>query len=117
MNENIESPKTAEDYKTNGNKYYQEKKYQDAITEYDKALALKPDYKEAWLNKGLAHKNLEQYAQAKDSFKRALTIDAQYDKARYQYKLLIVQDITEEKKSNNHKIPHQMHIYFLALLI
>jgi tetratricopeptide (TPR) repeat protein len=45
-----------------------------SIADYDRALEIKPDYHEAWYNRGNALDKLGQYEQAVASFDRALEI-------------------------------------------
>lgn len=78
----------ADEYKARGNKLFQEKKYVEALANFESAIKLKSHFKEAWLNKGLAHKALQQIQPAIDAFRQALIIDPQYEKAQYQYNLL-----------------------------
>ena len=49
--------------------------HQAAIDSYDKAIAIKPDYAEAYYNRGNAHKELKQYQAAVASYDQAIAIN------------------------------------------
>ncbi len=49
------NPISAEDYYNLGLAYYHQNDYKRAIADYDKAIQLKPDYVEAYYNRGLAY--------------------------------------------------------------
>jgi tetratricopeptide (TPR) repeat protein len=55
--------------------------YQQAITYFDKALEINPNYAYALAHKGDALSNLDQYQQAITYFDKALTIDPNNDHA------------------------------------
>ncbi len=46
-------------------------KYQEAITSYDKAIEIDPNYAKAWHNKGLALKKQGNHIEAEQCFKIA----------------------------------------------
>ena len=46
--------------------------FKGAVASYDKALAIKPDYQDAWYNRGVALGNLVRYEQAIASFDKAI---------------------------------------------
>jgi tetratricopeptide (TPR) repeat protein len=46
-------------------------KYEEAIKCYDKAIELKPDYADAWFEKGKALKEMGYKREAKKSFEKA----------------------------------------------
>ena len=52
---------SADTYNHRGIEKYRAAKYQDAIAEYDKALALKPDYADALYNRVVAYDKLNQH--------------------------------------------------------
>jgi Flp pilus assembly protein TadD len=57
-----------------GNLHFAGQNYQEALTAYDKALGIKPDYHLAWNNRGYALQNLGRYEQAVASYDKALEI-------------------------------------------
>jgi tetratricopeptide (TPR) repeat protein len=57
------------------------KKYEQAISSYNQALAMKPDYPEAWHNRGISLYNLGQYEQAIASYNQALAMKPDYHQA------------------------------------
>ncbi|HET7845452.1 MAG TPA: tetratricopeptide repeat protein [Xanthomonadales bacterium] len=65
-----------------GNLEFQQERWQQAVTEYQGALALKPDFAEAWLNLGETLLKLDRGAEALAAFRRAAAIDAKSYKAR-----------------------------------
>ncbi|WP_019500562.1 tetratricopeptide repeat protein [Pseudanabaena sp. PCC 6802] len=46
----------------------------EALASYDKAIQLKPDFAEAWSNRGVALRELKRYEEALASFDKALQI-------------------------------------------
>ncbi len=52
-----------------------------AIASYDKALEIKPDYHEAWYNRGIALGNLGRFEEAIASYDKALEIKPDYHEA------------------------------------
>nr|WP_302850061.1 tetratricopeptide repeat protein [Sphaerospermopsis torques-reginae] len=59
------------------------KKYEEAIVSYDKAIAIKPDYHEAWYNRGVALDKLKKYEEAIVSYDKAIAIKPDYHEAWY----------------------------------
>jgi len=55
--------------------------YQDALVAYDRALALDPNFKEAWVGKGLALVVLGRYQDALAAYDRVLALDPNYKEA------------------------------------
>ncbi|MDZ8257242.1 tetratricopeptide repeat protein [Nostoc sp. ChiQUE01b] len=49
--------------------------YKEAIASYDKALEFKPDYHQAWYNRGIALRNLRRNEEAIASYDKALEIE------------------------------------------
>ncbi|HRF93793.1 MAG TPA: serine/threonine-protein kinase, partial [Aggregatilineales bacterium] len=54
------------------------KRYDEAITAYDQAIALKPDYAWAWARKGRTYRLLERYEEAIACYDRAIAILPRY---------------------------------------
>jgi len=55
-----------------GNGLYQLGRYEEAIASYDKAIEFKPDYHQAWNNRGVALWNLERFEEAIASYDKAI---------------------------------------------
>ena len=51
-------------------------RYEEAIDSYDQALSIKPDFQEAWNNRGNELSKLGRYEEAINSYDRALQIDS-----------------------------------------
>lgn len=59
-------------------------KYEESLTKLDRALQYDPMDKVAYVTKGIAYANMEDYTKAKECFKRALKIDKQFADAYFQ---------------------------------
>lgn len=59
-----QNPRTAQAYFNRGSAYLQEQKYDLAIADYTKAIALDPKFSSAYFNRGVSYKKKEQYTQA-----------------------------------------------------
>ncbi len=57
-----------------GNALYKMSRYEEAIVSFDKALAVKPDYHEAWNNRGTALSALGRKEEAIESYDKALAV-------------------------------------------
>jgi len=66
-------------YCKEGNDLLAQKKYEEAITYYDKALKIAPTCKEAWHNKGVALFNLGKYTDAVTCYEEALRLQPDND--------------------------------------
>ncbi|MEH1788106.1 MAG: tetratricopeptide repeat protein [Nostoc sp.] len=64
-----------------GNLLYAASEYEEAIASYDQALKFKPDYHEAWNNRGNALGNLERFEEAIASYDQALKFKPDYHEA------------------------------------
>lgn len=71
-NEGNAQPKKAKNLVSDGDKLFNQKKYQVAIDKFAEAIVLAPNYAYAHYRKGAAHYNLNQYDQAIDDFNAAL---------------------------------------------
>jgi tetratricopeptide (TPR) repeat protein len=65
---------SASDYLSLGNAEYSKKNYSKALELYEKAIELKPDYADAWSNKGVALGELNQYEEALNAFDKAIEL-------------------------------------------
>ncbi|MTJ38046.1 tetratricopeptide repeat protein [Dolichospermum sp. UHCC 0406] len=59
------------------------KDYEEAISSYDKAVEIKPDYYEAWYNRGISLGNLGRYEEAISSYDKAVEFKPDYHNAWY----------------------------------
>jgi protein O-GlcNAc transferase len=57
------------------------KRYEEALTSYDRAIAIKPDYAEAYYNRGNALQELKRLEEALASYDRAIEIKPDYAEA------------------------------------
>ena len=64
-----------------GNIFYANNQYEEAISVYDKALQIRPDNHEAWNNRGIALGNLGRNEEAISSYNRALVFKPDYHEA------------------------------------
>ncbi|MBN1621862.1 MAG: tetratricopeptide repeat protein [Endomicrobiales bacterium] len=62
--------------------YFLNSKYNEAIAEFKKALAINPGNAEAYYNLGLIHENRNNTDEAKDMYEKALAIDPDYKLAK-----------------------------------
>ena len=70
-------------YNSLGNVYYQQRRYQQAITMYHRALAIDPDYAKARNNLGSTYMKLAMDARAIEELQRALRADSSYSLTYY----------------------------------
>ena len=73
--------KLAKEFNNKGFDLFKQTLYQDAIVEFDKALELNSNYKEAYYNKALSLFLLNQHAESITAIDRALEISQKYSKA------------------------------------
>ena len=76
--ERTQSLNTAKSHYHKGIIYYEKKLYELAIKEYDQAIALDPNYVDAYVNRGLVYSLLEDYNQAITDYGRAIALDPNY---------------------------------------
>lgn len=69
---------TADDWFLQAGDKIQKGNYQAAISDFDQAIALNPDYAEAYFNRGNAYAALKQYPQAISDFDRAIALNPDY---------------------------------------
>lgn len=68
-------------YLERGNAYLYANSFDSAYADYDRAIELNPEYKEAFYNKGLISYNQKQYTRGVTEVKQALEIDPGYTEA------------------------------------
>ncbi|KAM3094867.1 tetratricopeptide repeat protein [Phormidesmis sp. 146-35] len=66
---------TAEDHIKQGQAFYFESRYDDALASYEKAAQMKPDYLDAWFGKGKALRRLRRYKEAVIAHEKVIQID------------------------------------------
>jgi tetratricopeptide (TPR) repeat protein len=66
-----------------GNGLYQLGRYEDVIASFDKVLEFKPDFHEAWNNRGVALGNLGRFEEAIASYDKAIEFKPDYHDAWY----------------------------------
>ncbi|MCY3743564.1 MAG: tetratricopeptide repeat protein [Candidatus Poribacteria bacterium] len=66
---------SAETYFYRGNEKYSMRSYEDAITAYNEAIRLQPDFANAYVNRGLAKEKLGQHESAIMDYSSAIKID------------------------------------------
>ncbi|MCH9813793.1 MAG: tetratricopeptide repeat protein [Epsilonproteobacteria bacterium] len=82
--ENIkEDQKTDLDYFLLGNLYFQQTDYEEAIVNYQKVIALNPEYEAAYYNMGIAYAKQEEYGQAIVNYQKSIALNPQDDDAYY----------------------------------
>ena len=64
-----------------GNNYISKLLFQEAIVEYEKAIALKPNHKEAYNNLGTCYNQQNDYNNAIKMFQKAVSLDSNYKDA------------------------------------
>lgn len=69
---------TAGDYFEAGNNEYDQKNYEQAIAYYGEALALNPDYAEAYNNRAYTYMALQKYGPALEDLNRAIELRPDY---------------------------------------
>ena len=57
--------------------------YADALASYDKAVFIRPNNADAWLNRGVVLENLGQFSEAVDSYDKAIILQPAYAEAWY----------------------------------
>jgi len=74
-------PMTAEaqDLFYQGNNLYEQRQYTAALSVWDQALQVKPDFYQVWTNRGVALNQLKRYEEALASYDQALAIKSDYD--------------------------------------
>src|SRR3972149_8552847 len=76
--EEIGGKLNAVDYMNRGNDFYYKNRFDLVLKALDKAIELKPDYVDAWNNKGITLSKLERYEEALKSFDQAITLKPDY---------------------------------------
>ncbi len=69
------------DYAKQGEKFFLETRYEEAINAYDKALQLQPGLAEVWNNRGVVLTKLQRYHEAIASYEQAIQLRSDYSDA------------------------------------
>jgi tetratricopeptide (TPR) repeat protein len=69
---------SAEYYFKQGNAFYFDKQYENALNSYDEATKINPDYISAWHNRGRPLSRLKRYEEALGSYDKAIAINPDY---------------------------------------
>ncbi len=69
------------DYAKQGEKFFLENRYEEAINAYDKALQLQPSLAEVWNNRGVVLTKLQRYHEAIASYEQAIQLRSDYSDA------------------------------------
>ena len=70
------SPQKARPYHNRGNAYKEKGKFDRALSDYNKALAIDPDLAITYANRGITHQNKGNFNQAISDFNKALALDS-----------------------------------------
>ena len=74
-------PLTAKDYSKQGDKYYEQKKYQLALQKYNKAIELDPKFTYAYNGRGKVYYYLRDYTRALAEYNKAIKLDPKFARA------------------------------------
>lgn len=77
------SEHTAKRNAEQGMKLLDQGHYDEAIEEYNEVILLKPDYADAYNNRGYAYSHLGQFEQAIDDYDEAISLDREFANAYY----------------------------------
>lgn len=69
--------KTKEQWLNEGYKFYAAQKYKLAIDAFNQAIALDPEYPDAYLNRGLAYEAMEEHQKAIGDYSQSIVLDGQ----------------------------------------
>jgi tetratricopeptide (TPR) repeat protein len=79
-NESTEQKRdNAEQHYNNGAKYYEQKEYEKAVSEFSKAIELNPNYANAYTSRGYAYDKMGNYEKAIADYIQAIKIDSNYE--------------------------------------
>ena len=74
---------TAEEYLRRGMAYYDRGNFIQAVSDYNKALRVKPDYPEVYLYRGQAYANMKEPEKAFQDYSKAIEMDPKFEEAYY----------------------------------
>jgi protein O-mannosyl-transferase len=76
-------PKVDEAYNNRGIAFFEEKKYTQAIADFDKAISISPTYTRPYNNRGMARAALKDYEGAKKDFDKVIQAHPNFARAYY----------------------------------
>ncbi len=80
---------TAQDYFKDGLKKHKDKDYKGAIKEYNKAIKIIPNYRDALFNRGTIQMELKNFEEASADFTKVIEVDPKYAKGYFSRAYLI----------------------------
>ena len=83
-------PEEAKTWNNKGNIFFDQKKYDNAIKCYNKAVDLDPNYANAWKGKGNVFFDQTKYGEALRAYEKAIELDPNYADAWYKKDLLFL---------------------------
>ena len=110
----------ADAYNNRGIAYYKKRQYNEAISDYNKAIELDPKYVEAYFNRGNAYDEKAQYKQAISDFTKTIEINPRfaeaYNNRALSYYFKREYDKAWEDVHNAQNLGYQVHPGFLKSL-
>jgi tetratricopeptide (TPR) repeat protein len=91
LNNDREQQESAAFWHGQGCAYCEREAYMEAVAAFDRAIALDPNYCQAWSNRGNALGATGRYAEALVSYDRAVAIAPQYHQAWFNRGLLLAE--------------------------
>ena len=79
----------AERYYKEGSDFFKQGHYPEALASCDKAIAINPDYADAWNGRGVALHELGRYTEAVASYDKAIAIDPDYAEVKQNRKIAL----------------------------
>jgi tetratricopeptide (TPR) repeat protein len=113
----VQAQETDPSFLSRGLQLFNEQKYENALTEFEKVIKNDPLNKEAYYYRGLTFLKVEKYSEAITPFKKVLELDPKYSGARrnlgiaylnLQFNDLALQDLTKSIDQD----PHDADAYF-----
>jgi tetratricopeptide (TPR) repeat protein len=77
------TPGWARLYQSRGIVYFQKGRYQDALSDFDRAISLDPAFEDAYNNRGFTYHTTKNYAYAVEDFTKAISLEPDYAQAYF----------------------------------
>lgn len=71
----ISLPESADEWNSRGETHHTMGRFGEAVSAFDRAIAIDPDHEDAWKNRGLSLAMLNRTSESEESFVRAIAID------------------------------------------